>query len=239
MPKVIITRAEPGHSQTLEHVRALGLTAMSAPMLDLVARDVPLPDFTEYGALLFTSANGVRFFAERVNIAGICDLGAYCVGPATLEAAKHAGFEDCQNADGDAEDLAALIAEHRTPSHGKLLHIANQAAAGHMAQTLRTRGFGVDFLPLYAAHAARTPLQSVRETLAASAPALVLVHSAKAAEAFKALYELPRETPHMLVAVSEKAARPLAGAGFASTIIAERPNETTLMAALLAACARL
>ena len=61
MIKVIITRAEPGHSETVKHVAALGLVPVSAPMLHLRRQGVSVPNLATYGALLFTSANGVRF----------------------------------------------------------------------------------------------------------------------------------------------------------------------------------
>ena len=236
MTRVIITRAEPGQSQTASHVTALGLTPIRAPMLHLEPCDVPMPPLADYGALLLTSANSVRFFSDRT-LGTVRDLNltAYCVGPATLDAARKAGLSDCQHADGNALDLAALVTAHRAPSQGKLLHIANAAAAGDLAETLRKSGFHVDFLPLYAARPETTPHPEVTACLAAAAPAIVLIHSAKAAEAFAALYTFPPENRHGLVAVSEKAARPLAHAGFQTTAIAARPNETALMACLSSA----
>ena len=150
-----------------------------------------------------------------------------------------AGFTNCQHGDGDGRDLADLVLGDRTPSDGKLLHIANAAAAGDLAQTLRNSGFNVDFLPLYAAEPARTPQRDIVAILAAPELAVVLIHSAKAAEAFRALYTLPLANAHRLVAVSKKAAAPLATAGFRSTHIAARPNEAALMACLSSCCTRL
>lgn len=240
MTKVIITRAEPGHSETVKHVAELGLVPVSAPMLHLRGQDLPMPDLVTYDAFLFTSANGVRFFSERLEADDRArGVTAYCVGPATLEAAQLAEFTNCQHADGDGRDLADLVIRQRAPSDGRLLHIANAAAAGDLAQSLRNSGFSVDFLPLYAAEPARTAQVDIAAILAAPDLAVVLIHSAKAAEAFRALYTLPLASVHRLVAVSQKAAAPLATAGFRHTDIAARPNEPALMDCLSACCTRL
>jgi len=240
MTKVIITRADPGHSQTVRNVAELGLIPVSAPMLHLQATDLPMPDLADFGALVFTSANGVRFFSERLGVAHRARaLTAYCVGPATLEAAQLAGFTNCQHGDGNAEDLADLIIRHRAPSEGKLLHIANAAAAGDLAQSLGHSGFEVDFLPLYAAEPTQIAQAEITQIMAMPEPAITLIHSAKAAEAFAALYILPAGNAHRLVAVSRKAAAPLQNAGFARTAIAARPNEAALMTALSACCTSL
>lgn len=238
--KVIITRAAPGQVQTARSVANMGFVPVSAPMLHLYARDVSLPDLASFGAILFTSANGVRFFSERAGQSvSDLDLTAFCVGPATLAAAREAGFAKCENANGDAHDLAELVKLGRTPEEGRLLHVANAAAAGNLAQTLRYDGFEVDFVPLYAADPARDPLPEVTNALAGDTPVVVLIHSAKAAEAFKTLYQLSGPPRHILVAVSRKAAAPLTDFGFASVRTPRLPNETALMQHLRKVCATL
>jgi len=238
--KVIVTRAEPGQAQTARNVVKLGFTPIVAPMLHLYARDVSLPDLSAYGAILFTSANGVRFFSERVSgaVSGLKQT-VFCVGPTTLAAAREKGFSKCEHANGDALDLAELVKSSWSPMDGKLLHIANAAATGDLAKSLRNDGFDVDFVPLYAADPAREPLPEVVEALAGEGPVVVLVHSAKAAEAFKTLYKSSNEARTALVAMSEKAAAPLADFGFADIETASRPNEAALMAGLHLVCARL
>ncbi|MEO9969762.1 MAG: uroporphyrinogen-III synthase [Hyphomonadaceae bacterium] len=238
--KVIITRAAPGQVQTARNIAQQGLIPVSAPMLQLYARDVSLPDLTNYAGLLFTSANGVRFFVERVGAPKTHEsLIAFCVGPATLAAAREAGFARCENANGNAQDLAELVQTKLTPADGKLLHVANAAAAGNLAKTLQAGGFEVDFVALYAADPAREPSETVAQLLAGNEPVVVLVHSAKGAEAFKKIYKLQTDAPHVLVAVSQNAAAPLAEFGFASVHISRRPNERALLSCLLIACTTL
>lgn len=195
-------------------------------MLAIAPTGETLPPLEGITGLLLTSANGVRAFAKA---SGRRDITAWCVGPATLEAAREAGFSDLRHGDGDAADLVSLVERDASREHGTLLHVANDAAAGHLVERLKTAGFRVAFAPLYTTIPASTLPESVASALASQTPACVLVHSAKGAEAFAALTEKANFSTHILVAVSANASAPLAGAGFAQTYIASRPNEATLL----------
>lgn len=233
---VIITRAEPGQSETAERVAAEGLHVLAAPMLRLARTEAGLPGLERVQGLVFTSANGVRFFCD---VSTRRDLTAWCVGPATLASAQAAGFAHCEHADGDAAALAALIVERAVPGAGELVHIANAAAVGELVARLEAAGFAARFAPLYEAIAAGGLPEEVSGTLRSGEPCAVLVHSAKGAEAFAALAGGFDFAPHCLVAISKAASGPLAGLGFGRTVIAPRPNETALLDALFKTCSTL
>jgi len=229
---VIITRAEPGNRQTAARLEREGIAHICAPMLTLVASGEKLPSLEGVQGLLLTSANGVRAFCE---VSERRDLTAWCVGPATLEAATKAGFTRTEHGDGNAADLAALVMEKANKSAGRFLHVANAAAAGKLAETLRAGGFDVEFAPLYRAEPALSMPEAALNALEGARECTVLVHSAKGASAFADLTQGLDFSAHLLVAVSEAAAAPLAGRGFGQVSYAERPNEAALMAALFRA----
>ena len=88
--KIWITRAQPGADATAERVRALGHDAVVAPLLAVqVLPDVEI-DLRGVAALAFTSANGVRAFADANGERG---LKVFAVGAATAQAARKAGFK--------------------------------------------------------------------------------------------------------------------------------------------------
>jgi uroporphyrinogen-III synthase len=226
---VIITRAQPGAAETGARIAALGYVPILSSAIELRAITPP-PDLstTHTDGLIFTSANGVRFFAEMTDAR---THTAWCVGPATASAAQIAGFTDMRNAHGNADDLATLIIAEAAPG-ARLLHVANEAAAGNLAATLRKAGFAVGFAAPYRAIAARALSPQAIDAL--SGPCTVLIHSAKGAEAFAALAE-PLAPPALsAIAVSEKAAAPLAGLCLVRLRIAAHPNEDGLMDALQA-----
>lgn len=227
--RVIVTRSEPGAGDTADRLAALGFMPVLAPMLSLQATGERVPDLGGAQGLVFTSANGVRFFCDQSDRR---DFAAWCVGPATFEAARRAGFADCRNADGDGAGLADHVAALCDPAAGPLVHVANAAARGDVAARLRAAGFGIVFAPLYAATPARDLPGPARAALSGQEPCIVLIHSAKGAAAFAGLAGGIALARHGLAAISPAAAKPLDGRAFAAAAIARTPNETALVAAL-------
>lgn len=228
-PAVLVTRAEPGAGETAARLDGLGIEAVVSPMIAL-SLAAPLPPLRLDGAqgLLFTSANGVRFFTK---VSARRDLTAWCVGPATLEAARGAGFP-ARCAHGDADALAGLVISEADPAAGPLVHVANAAAAGTLAARLGTAGFEVRLVPLYRPSPAGALTDPAAGALRAHRVCAVLFHSARGADAFAALARGLDLSQTAAVAISQRAAMPLAGLAWARLILADHPDEDHLMAAL-------
>ena len=233
---VIVTRAEPGAADTAQRLVAAGYRPVLSPMLALVRTDVQLRNLAIAAGVIFTSANGVRFFCGESTRR---DLVAWCVGPATFAAASAAGFATCHNADGDGAALADLITAQARSKGGPLIHVANAAAQGDLANTLRARGFDVVFAPLYAAEPVQHLTDAAEAVLRTNQPSIIAVHSAKGAAAFaEAAAELDL-TGQYAAAISEQAAQPLCAIALADVVIAAAPNEDALFVAISRAAATL
>ncbi len=87
--RIWITRALPGAESTAERVRALGHEAVVAPLLTVQPLADTRIDLAGVAALAFTSANGVRAFAEKC---ADRSLRVFAVGLATAQAARQVGF---------------------------------------------------------------------------------------------------------------------------------------------------
>ncbi|MEL7108358.1 MAG: uroporphyrinogen-III synthase [Pseudomonadota bacterium] len=236
-PTIIVTRAMPGAADTQAYLRAQGLDLVSAPMLTLEPLPAPdLPNPKTLSGLVFTSANGVRTYAD---LRSDRDLTAWCVGPATARAASDAGFTDIRESAGNAEDLANYIAAHMAPTDSPLLHVANAAAAGNLKQGLEDRGFAVLFTALYEMRPAATLPTAVSDLLHASTRVIILIHSAKGAAALSDLCPTRLPDTWIITAISDQAAGPLAPKIQTPLVIAKTPNEAGLMAALTSALATL
>lgn len=230
---VIVTRAEPGATETMERLKAMGFAAIASPMLALAPLDAAVPDLSSVAHLVFTSANGVRFFAGA---SPLRTAVAWCVGPSTAAAAREAGFADVREGKGDAADLAADMTAALPSGTEGILHVANEAAAGELVARLKAAGYGADFLALYETRPA-DDLSPEAEAALAAGPACVLIHSAKAAAAFAwAAGALDRA---IVIAISDAAARPLAGREIAALHVAAAPNEDALLDALAGAAGSL
>jgi uroporphyrinogen-III synthase len=225
--KVIVTRTQPGADETATNLVALGYQPVVSPMLRIVETGLDAGVLAGVRDLIFTSANGVRVFHSSG--APAAEFAAWCVGPSTSGAAREAGFARVIEGDGDADDLARLILAARTELTGPALHIANDAAAGHLVAALQAEELDVRFASPYRTEAAPSLSGEALDALA-SGGAAILIHSAKGASAMAASRAALDKT--WLVSISEAAARPLEGAVCAGIRIAARPNEDALMEAL-------
>src|SRR5438552_7633969 len=134
--KIWITRAQPGADSTAERVRGMGHDALVAPLLTVRRLEDVEIDLSDVGALAFTSANGVRAFAE---LSGDRKLRVYAVGGATAQAARAAGFSSVLSADGGVEALAHGIAARRGELNGVVLHAGAAELAADLIGLLEAR----------------------------------------------------------------------------------------------------
>lgn len=227
---VIIVRAQPGAGRSQARVEALGYSAIVSPVLTLrFDSAVQLPPLTGFSGLVFTSANGVRFFAGKYSDRA---LPAWCVGPATATTAKQAGFETVHESSGNAVTLAAFITSTIAAPTKPLLHIANAAAKDDFKREMKMRDYKVTFAPLYrAAHAPKLDEDTI-SALRSDEDCVILIHSAKGAEAFYTLTKALPKTSANIIAISSVAARPLQNKGYKSIHVAPRPNENALLQVL-------
>ncbi|MDX2236243.1 MAG: uroporphyrinogen-III synthase [Hyphomonadaceae bacterium] len=224
--RVAVTRAEPGAQRTARALAALGHDPVVAPLLDIVDVDAPT-DFPGVQALLFTSANAVR---ARAAAAAPRTLAAWCVGAATADAARAAGFEAVRSADGDVAALAAQAAAQLDAAAGALVHLSGAEVAGDLVGALRARGFDAQQRIVYRAEPVRAPPPALTEAL----PQLdaVLFHSPRAAQVFRSLYPDAGAISASAAVCLSAAVADAAGPGWRATLVAATPDEPALLAAL-------
>lgn len=223
-PRVLVTRSEPGASQTAERLIAAGYTPIIEPVFAIAPITVAIPDFD---ALAFTSANGVR---ELAKLSSRRDIPVFCVGARTAEAARDAGFADAASADGDVEALSVLI-EDRLPKTSRLLHAGNEEARGDLTGRLRAAGFTAEFVAIFRAAPAPAPGPVLRAHLAGKPEfEAVLIHSPRGA-AILADFSVGSQAALNVAAISAAAVAPLAAVA-GRTEIASRPDEQSLFSAL-------
>ncbi|MBE71262.1 MAG: uroporphyrinogen III synthase [Thalassospira sp.] len=193
-PLVLNTRPDTDSADLLAALDKRGYRHLSAPMLNIT---FPVPtsplDIKKYQAVIFTSANGARAFAK---LTGDRSLPAYCVGDATARTCATFGFDDVCSANGDINDLAALIRKKVDPAHGPLFHPAARKTAGDLGQMLLADGYDVDRQTVYEARESNSFPEDVLEALRNHHIEAVLFFSPRTAETFVKLvrsYKLERD----------------------------------------------
>lgn len=218
--RIAITRALPDAEESAARIRALGGEAIIAPLLTIIpmAYDTNVEDAQ---ALIFTSIAGVRAFpdARRMHAKRVLT-----VGDASAHAAREAGFTDVRSADGDAAALAAMIIATIDPAAGLLIHIRGTHVAGDVAGQLEAAGFKVDRRIAYTAAQAPVLPEALKAPLD-----VVLFYSARAAETF---HRLGGQSAGRAAACLSPGVAEAAGPGWAQVIVAPRPREDALLAAV-------
>ena len=179
---ILITRPEPGASETAARVVALGFTPVLAPALTIEPLGGCLPAVA--AAVLATSGNALApcFPAFR-------DTLLYAVGDATAARAREMGFSRVVSAARDAVALAALAARDLRPSDGTLLLVSGQGQGLSLAADLRQSGFRVSRRVVYRAAPARLLPSAAIEALRAERIRAALFFSAATAQTFVLLLQ--------------------------------------------------
>src|SRR5262249_56188330 len=94
-----------------------------------------------------TSANAARAIARHPRRETLTALTAFTVGRHTAEAGRAAGFREVECADGDTDDLAALLRARFNEQSAPLLYLAGEDRAGDLAAS----GVPLVIAPVYRA----------------------------------------------------------------------------------------
>ena len=219
--RIWITRAQPGADVTAERVRAMGHDAIVAPLL--AVRVLPEVNVELHGvaALAFTSANGVRAFAD---VSGERGLKVFAVGAATAQAARAAGFKSVLSADGDVEALAEGIAARRGELRGAVLHPGALEPAGDLAGALEKQGVEARRLILYET----APVEDL-DTERLLRSDTVLLHSPRASQVLAKLLKAHPAPELRALGLSKAVIAPLSRTRLASKAYPPFPLEAALL----------
>jgi uroporphyrinogen-III synthase len=180
----LITRPDDDAEPLAAALIARGITVVREPLLTVKPVTDAKIDLDGVQAVLFTSANGVRAFA---NLSQRRDLPVFAVGDNTARTARAAGFDTVESASGAIEDLARLVARRLDPKRGALFHAAGSAVAGDLAGLLGAQGFELRRAMLYTADQAASLTDDTRGRLERGEIGLVLLFSPRTAETFVTL----------------------------------------------------
>ncbi len=233
--RVLVTRPR-GEAELFAVALAMrGHDAILAPLIEIALIEDVSVDLSGVQGVLFTSANGVRAFAHAVPDRG---LPVFCVGNATANAARAAGFAKVESASGDVETLAALVRERLKPADGALVHAAGTVVAGDLGGSLEAAGFEVRRVRLYRAEIAEELPAEAAEALAAGEIDVATFFSPRTARTFAQLVRAAgldaslKSVAALALAPGTLALLREEGCAFAQTLAAAQPNETALLDAL-------
>lgn len=238
--RVLVTRPEPGASQTVARLEALGFAAFKLPLQETVPAPVA-PDVAsrQVVAVAFPSASAVRHAPDDL-LRRWTGLPCFAVGDATAEAARAAGFERVVVAEGDAESLAATIVA--AAPDGAVAYVCGKVRRSVFESRMAEAGIPAIVIETYDTLALDIETEGPSGLAEGDPIDVALVYSAGAAVQLASLLTGPRMRSRCadttFICISARVARELAGAepGHGRKIlVAAEPNEAALLKVLGAA----
>jgi len=223
--EIVTIRPEPGDAATVAMGRELGLTISSHPLFAVEPVAWHAPDPARFDAVLIGSANALRMGGPELK--QIATLPALCVGEATAQAARDAGFEVRLTGSGG---MQTLLPKAEQLGLRRLLRLSGEA---HVPLALPP-GIAIETRVLY-----RVLSRAIPESLAGKLRhgALVLLHSGEAASHFAAeIDRLGIDRARIAVAALAPRIAERAGPGWAACASASTPDDRALLALTAQMC---
>ncbi|MCB1341768.1 MAG: uroporphyrinogen-III synthase [Pseudooceanicola sp.] len=227
-PVVLLTRPEAA-SHRFAALLPEGVRVVIAPLIGIETAAQTLVLDNAQG-IIFTSGNAVTIAAQLTIDR---TLPCFCIGEATAQAARQAGWS-AQAMGGDADALVqALLQTRPTPP---LLHLAGEHRRGQVAERLSAAGIETRAITLY--RQTQNDLADEAQTLLATeTPIIAPIFSPRSAQHFAQTVE--RRAHLHVVAISEATAEPLRGQGFATISVAGAPDARAMARGVTDCLARL
>lgn len=239
---VLVTRPERQATPLLQKLQSLGATTLLQPAIEIKpvddwsAIDTAIENLPSYDWLVFSSANGVQYFLDRILELGhdlralsTCQLAA--IGPATAEKlAEYHLRADLQPTKYRAEALAEQLAPQAAGKRCLLLRASRGREV--LAETLTAAGAAVEQVVVYESRDVTQPQPDVHAALAAGEIDWTTVTSSAIARSLVNLFgdELKQT---QLAAISPLTAGVLQEAGYPATLVAEEYTTDGLLREIL------
>lgn len=223
-PRIIVLRPQPGATATAQALRAAGHDPLVCPLFAIEPVAWTPADPAAYDALLVGSANVFRHGGPA--LADLKNLPVYAVGGTTARMARDLGFDVRRQGAGG---LAALLPVLADDGHLHILRLAGEDRVDLPASRLL-----IDTRIVYRARALPMP-----DALLAGlqAPAVVLLHSARAAAHFGALVDAAGlHRGRISLALFAPALMEAAGSGWADVRVAAAADDRALLDVASALC---
>lgn len=223
-PRIIVLRPQPGATATAQALRAAGHDPLVTPLFVIEQVAWTPADPSAYDALLVGSANVFRHGGPA--LADLKDLPVYAVGGKTARMALDLGFRVRGQGQGGLAALLPMLADDGQ------LNILRLAGEDHV--DLPDSRLAIDTRIVYRSRALPMP-DALRDALAA--PAVVLLHSARAVEHFAEMVDQAGlDRGRISLALFGPALLDAAGEGWAAVRVAASTDDRALLDVADALC---
>ena len=137
---ILLTRPLEDCSEMILKFQSLGHQVSHLPLLIVEKMNHEEINFYNYGGIIFTSANAIKFLElDKIDKDIIC----FCVGDMTEKRARMVGFQNTIAAEGSVSNLKELILQNYEIKNKPLLYISGEIISFDLAQQLLNEGYKI------------------------------------------------------------------------------------------------
>ena len=178
---VLFTRPLEDSEELILKFKDLGHKVSHLPVIKIEKVDYEKVNFSDYKAIIFTSANALKFLDTKpIDKKIIC----FCVGNSTEKKALSLGFQNVITAEGNVRTLKELILQNFSSSYGKVLYVSSEIISNDLDKNLANLGYNIKRVINYTSKPNNQLDKKFVEKLRLSMPDIVYVYSQNSALSF-------------------------------------------------------
>ena len=178
---ILLTRPLVDCSDMILKFKSLGHQVSHLPLLNIEKMNYEEINFSDYGGIIFTSANAVKFLdLKKLDKNIIC----FCVGELTEKKARNFGFQNTISAEGNVLNLKELILQNYKFKNKPLLYISGEIISADLDQQLINEGYSIKRIINYRVSHNENFDKNFIDELKLNIPDIVYIYSQNSASSF-------------------------------------------------------
>ena len=178
---ILLTRPLDDCSEMILKFKSLGHQVSHLPLLKIEKKNYKEINFSDYGGIIFTSANAVKF----LNLDALDkNIKCFCVGSATEKKARSVGFQNTVAAEGNVSNLKELILQNYESKDKQLLYVSGEIISVDLDQQLLREGLSIKRIINYRVNHNQEFNENFVEELKLNMPDMVYIYSQNSASSF-------------------------------------------------------
>jgi len=178
---ILLTRPLEDCSEMILKFQSLGHQVSHLPLTNIEKVNYEEINFSEYGGIIFTSANAVKFLnTEQLDK----NIKCFCVGNVTEKKARSVGFQNTIAAEGNVSNLKELIIQSYEIKNKELLYISGETISVDLDKQLLSEGFKVKRIINYRVNHYQKFDEKFVDELKLNMPDMVYVYSENSSSSF-------------------------------------------------------
>ena len=178
---ILLTRPLEDCSELILKFKSLGHQVSHLPLLSIDKINHEEINFSDYGGIIFTSTNAVKFLnLDKLDKNTKC----FCVGNATEKKARSVGFQNTFAAEGNVSNLKELILQYYNSKDRQLLYVSGETISVDLDQKLLKEGYSIKRIINYRVNHNQKFDENFVKNLKLNMPDMVYVYSQNSASSF-------------------------------------------------------